>query len=61
MVAPPIAQSVVENIPLLSADKIFDAYPIRRVWEAASLFYQKINKQSAPKKLNITLGSARQR
>ncbi|MBE8997552.1 type II toxin-antitoxin system VapC family toxin [Nostoc sp. LEGE 12447] len=27
-----IAQSVVENIPLLSADKIFDAYPIRRVW-----------------------------
>lgn len=27
-----IAQSVVQNIPLLSADKIFDAYPIRRVW-----------------------------
>ncbi|AUB39983.1 PIN domain nuclease, a component of toxin-antitoxin system [Nostoc flagelliforme CCNUN1] len=27
-----IAQSVVENIPLLSADKIFDLYPIRRVW-----------------------------
>ncbi|MEH1887021.1 type II toxin-antitoxin system VapC family toxin [Nostoc sp.] len=27
-----IAQSIVENIPLLSADKIFDAYPIRRVW-----------------------------
>ncbi|MEH1870452.1 type II toxin-antitoxin system VapC family toxin [Nostoc sp.] len=27
-----IAQSVVENIPILSADKIFDAYPIRRVW-----------------------------
>lgn len=27
-----IAQSVVENIPVLSADKIFDAYPIRRIW-----------------------------
>jgi PIN domain nuclease of toxin-antitoxin system len=27
-----IAQSVVENIPLLSADKIFDAYPIERLW-----------------------------
>ncbi|MEH2383816.1 MAG: type II toxin-antitoxin system VapC family toxin [Nostoc sp.] len=27
-----IAQSIVENIPLLSADKIFDAYPIRRIW-----------------------------
>lgn len=27
-----IAQALAENIPLLSADKIFDAYPIRRVW-----------------------------
>jgi len=27
-----IAQSVVENIPILSADKIFDAYPIGRIW-----------------------------
>ncbi|MBW4452514.1 MAG: type II toxin-antitoxin system VapC family toxin [Nostoc indistinguendum CM1-VF10] len=27
-----IAQSVVENIPLLSVDKIFDAHPIRPVW-----------------------------
>jgi PIN domain nuclease of toxin-antitoxin system len=27
-----IAQSVGENIPLLSADEIFDAYPIQRVW-----------------------------
>ncbi|WP_306297098.1 type II toxin-antitoxin system VapC family toxin [Nostoc sp. C057] len=27
-----IAQSIVENIPLLSADKIFDVYPIRRIW-----------------------------
>ncbi|MEH2293854.1 type II toxin-antitoxin system VapC family toxin [Nostoc sp.] len=26
-----IAQSVVENISILSADKIFDAYPIRRI------------------------------
>jgi PIN domain nuclease of toxin-antitoxin system len=27
-----IAQSIVENIHLLSADKIFDAYSIRRMW-----------------------------
>ncbi|MEH2316088.1 type II toxin-antitoxin system VapC family toxin [Nostoc sp.] len=27
-----IAQSVVENIPILSADKTFDAYPIERLW-----------------------------
>ncbi|MEH2424209.1 MAG: type II toxin-antitoxin system VapC family toxin [Nostoc sp.] len=27
-----ITQSVVENIPLLSANKIFDAYPIERLW-----------------------------
>lgn len=27
-----IAQALVENIPILSADKIFDAYPIRRLW-----------------------------
>ncbi|MEH1932205.1 MAG: type II toxin-antitoxin system VapC family toxin [Nostoc sp.] len=27
-----IAQSVVENLPILSADKIFDTYPIRRIW-----------------------------
>ncbi|MHC5615213.1 MAG: type II toxin-antitoxin system VapC family toxin [Nostoc sp.] len=27
-----IAQSIVENTPILSADKIFDAYPIRRIW-----------------------------
>ena len=27
-----IAQALVENIFILSADKIFDAYPIRRVW-----------------------------
>ena len=27
-----IAQALAENIPILSADKIFDAYPIRRVW-----------------------------
>ncbi len=46
---------------MLSADKIFDVYPIERLWEVALLFYQKINKQSSPKKLNITLSSARQR
>ncbi|MEH2456456.1 type II toxin-antitoxin system VapC family toxin [Nostoc sp.] len=27
-----IAQSVVENIPILSADKSFDAYPIEHLW-----------------------------
>ncbi|MBW4424300.1 MAG: type II toxin-antitoxin system VapC family toxin [Nostoc desertorum CM1-VF14] len=27
-----IAQALVENIPILSADKIFDAYPTRRLW-----------------------------
>jgi len=27
-----IAQALAENIPILSADKIFDLYPIRRVW-----------------------------
>ncbi|BAY62943.1 PilT domain-containing protein [Calothrix brevissima NIES-22] len=27
-----IAQSIVENIPILSADTIFDAYPIQRLW-----------------------------
>lgn len=27
-----IAQALAENIPILSADKIFDAYPIRRLW-----------------------------
>ncbi|MEH2234733.1 type II toxin-antitoxin system VapC family toxin [Nostoc sp.] len=27
-----IAQSVVKNLPILSADKIFDAYPIERLW-----------------------------
>ncbi|WP_375514539.1 type II toxin-antitoxin system VapC family toxin [uncultured Nostoc sp.] len=27
-----IAQTLVEKIPILSADKIFDSYPIRRVW-----------------------------
>ncbi|WP_193198022.1 type II toxin-antitoxin system VapC family toxin [Nostoc sp. MG11] len=27
-----IAQAVTENIPILSADKIFNAYPIRRLW-----------------------------
>ena len=27
-----IAQAMVENIPIISADRIFDAYPIRRLW-----------------------------
>lgn len=27
-----IAQALAENIPILSADKIFDAYPIERLW-----------------------------
>ncbi len=28
-----IAQSIVENIPLLSIDMVFDSYPVQRVWE----------------------------
>ncbi len=27
-----IAQAVAENIPVVSADVAFDAYPVRRVW-----------------------------
>jgi len=27
-----IAQSMVEGIPIISADAAFDAYPIRRIW-----------------------------
>ncbi|WP_313950109.1 type II toxin-antitoxin system VapC family toxin [Nostoc sp. FACHB-110] len=27
-----IAQAIVENIPVLSADKIFATYPIQRLW-----------------------------
>ena len=27
-----IAQAMVENMPIISADTIFDAYPIRRLW-----------------------------
>ncbi|MGL5193550.1 MAG: type II toxin-antitoxin system VapC family toxin [Chroococcales cyanobacterium] len=27
-----IAQGIVENIPIISADTIFDAYPIQRIW-----------------------------
>jgi PIN domain nuclease of toxin-antitoxin system len=27
-----IAQSIVEQIPILSADSAFDAYPINRLW-----------------------------
>jgi PIN domain nuclease of toxin-antitoxin system len=27
-----IAQAMVERMPVLSADAIFDAYPIRRLW-----------------------------
>lgn len=27
-----IAQSIVENIPILSVDSAFDAYPIERLW-----------------------------
>ncbi|MBO0349069.1 type II toxin-antitoxin system VapC family toxin [Phormidium pseudopriestleyi FRX01] len=27
-----IAQAIVENIPIISADAIFDAYPIQRIW-----------------------------
>ena len=27
-----IAQSIVEEMPLLSADKIFDSYPVNNIW-----------------------------
>jgi PIN domain nuclease of toxin-antitoxin system len=27
-----IAQAIVEKMPFLSADKVFDLYPIERVW-----------------------------
>ncbi|MBS9391237.1 MAG: type II toxin-antitoxin system VapC family toxin [Dolichospermum sp. UKL201] len=27
-----IAQAMVENMPIISADTIFDAYPIQRLW-----------------------------
>lgn len=27
-----IAQAVIENIPLLSIDKIFDVYPVTKLW-----------------------------
>lgn len=28
-----IAQAIVEKIPLLSVDSIFDVYPVQRIWE----------------------------
>ncbi|MEH2443518.1 type II toxin-antitoxin system VapC family toxin [Nostoc sp.] len=28
-----IAQAIVEKMPLLSVDIVFDAYPVQRVWE----------------------------
>jgi PIN domain nuclease of toxin-antitoxin system len=27
-----IAQTIVENIPLLSVDTVFDAYPVQKIW-----------------------------
>ncbi len=30
-----IAQAIVEGIPIIGADVAFDAYPVRRIWEAA--------------------------
>jgi PIN domain nuclease of toxin-antitoxin system len=27
-----IAQAVVENIPVVSGDPVFDRYPIQRIW-----------------------------
>ncbi|MBD2453576.1 type II toxin-antitoxin system VapC family toxin [Nostoc sp. FACHB-87] len=27
-----IAQAIVENLPILSADTIFDTYPVKRLW-----------------------------
>jgi PIN domain nuclease of toxin-antitoxin system len=28
-----IAQSIVENMPLLSIDMVFDSYPVQKIWE----------------------------
>ena len=28
-----IAQAMVECVPILSGDRLFDAYPIRRIWD----------------------------
>jgi PIN domain nuclease of toxin-antitoxin system len=27
-----IAQAIVENVPLVSADDLLDAYSVRRIW-----------------------------
>jgi PIN domain nuclease of toxin-antitoxin system len=27
-----IAQSIVENLQILSVDQLFDSYPIQRIW-----------------------------
>ena len=27
-----IAQAIIEDIPLISVDAVFDAYPVRRIW-----------------------------
>ena len=27
-----IAQSLVENIPIITSDRVFDNYPVQRVW-----------------------------
>ena len=27
-----IAQAIVENIPIVSIDRIFDSYPVDRIW-----------------------------
>lgn len=27
-----IAQAIVENIPLISMDSVFDAYPVQKIW-----------------------------
>jgi PIN domain nuclease of toxin-antitoxin system len=26
------AQAIVEDIPIISVDSVFDAYPVRRIW-----------------------------
>ena len=27
-----VAQAVVESVPILSADRVFDVFPVRRIW-----------------------------
>jgi PIN domain nuclease of toxin-antitoxin system len=32
-----VAQAMVEKVPIISCDSVFDAYPVTRLWEASEL------------------------